>query len=119
MNNLRQQLFLKWAARTFGAIALDRHERTARFVEEAIEVGHAEGLPREIITALIERAYSRPPGLIPKEIGQAAVTLEMLAEIDGISVEDQARREFTRVKALPRSHWTARHDAKIKEGIAI
>ncbi len=41
---LRPKAFLQWAIDTFGPVAANRDERAARFVEEAIELAHAEGL---------------------------------------------------------------------------
>ena len=40
----RPKEFLAWAVRMFGPVALERQERLDRFIEEAIELAHAEGM---------------------------------------------------------------------------
>lgn len=114
----RPQQFLAWALGTFGVIALDPDERAARFVEEAIELVHAAGMPQSLVDRIVTRVYSRPPGTFSKEIGQAAVTLEMLAQTYDLCVETEAEREWQRVQRIPREQWTKRHDAKVLLGIA-
>lgn len=110
--------FLKWAIEIFGPVAADRRERAMRFVEEAIEVAHAEGVLEITLENMIERVYSRKAGEISREIGQASATLEMFAASIGVSVSDEAAREFARVKRFPKEHWRKRHAAKVELGIA-
>jgi hypothetical protein len=110
--------FLDWAIGIFGPVAADRHERAMRFVEEAIEVAHAEGVLEIALGNMIERVYTRKPGDIAREIGQASATLEMLAASIGVSASDEAAREFARVQRLPKEHWQKRHAAKVVLGIA-
>lgn len=114
----RPQDFLSWAVDIFGPIALDRNERASRFLEEAVELAHAEGMPRETAMRIVQRVFARPPGLVHKEIGQAMVTLEILAENAGYSADAEAAREFDRVRTIPRAAWTKRHAAKAAIGIA-
>jgi len=114
----RPREFLVWAADIFGPVALDPHERAMRFLEEAIELSHALAIPIGTLSAVAERGYARPPGKVNREIGQSAVTLEMLAECVGFSAEIEAAREFDRVKSIPTEEWAARHAAKVKMGIA-
>lgn len=114
----RPKEFLAWAHVTFGDIALDDLERTRRFLEEAIELAHAMALPKHDAERILERVYSRPAGVIPQEIGQSMVTLEMLGENMGISANNEAAREFDRVKAIPKSEWDRRRAAKVAIGIA-
>lgn len=114
----RPSEFLAWAADMFGPIALDRRERLSRFVEEAVELAHADGMPPNLIEKIIQRVYSREPGAIPKEVGQAQVTLELYAQAIGLSSEVEAAREFDRVRTIPRAEWERRHAAKVAIGIA-
>lgn len=113
----RPKAFLQWAIDTFGPVAANRDERAARFIEEAIELAHAEGLPLLTIDRIMWRIYNRPRGNTAKEIGQAQATLECLAENIGLSAADEAEKEFARVKSIPQEEWTARHDAKVAVGI--
>jgi uncharacterized protein with PIN domain len=115
---LRPKAFLQWAIDTFGSIACNRDERAARFVEEALELAHAEGMSPGTAMRLINRVYSRPRGDTAKEIGQAQATLECLAENLGLSADAEAEREFARVKGIPQEEWTRRHDAKVALQIA-
>jgi hypothetical protein len=114
----RPQKFLAWAIDTFGPVAKLRSERLMRFVEESIELAHADDMQREILDAIANRVFSRPKGSIAQEIGQAQVTLEMYAEnIEEIS-EMQAEIEWQRVRGIPREEWQRRHEAKQAIGIA-
>jgi hypothetical protein len=114
----RPKEFLAWAVDMFGPIALDRRERISRFTEEAIELVHAEGLPPDLLLRIVERVYSRPAGDTQKELGQAQACLEVFAESIGLSADDEAAREFARVRAIPKSEWERRHGAKVALGIA-
>lgn len=116
MNRPRE--FLAWAVRMFGPIALDRRERLARFMEEAIELAHAEEMPPAMIAKIIDRVYSRPPGKTPKEVGQAQACLECFAESVGLSADVEAHAEFMRVASIPPEEWQRRHAAKVALGIA-
>lgn len=114
----RPKEFLAWAIDTFGLIASDDMERTRRFVEEALELAHAMGLPLRDIDKISARVYSRPRGVIPQEVGQAQATLECLAENLDISADREASLEFDRVKSVPKVEWDRRHAAKVAIGIA-
>lgn len=115
---MRAKLFLAWAVEMFGPIAMDRQERVARFVEEAIELAHAEAMPLDKLRRIMQRVYSRPKGDTAREIGQAQVTLECLAESIQISADDQANLEWERVQSIPPDEWGRRHAAKVEIGIA-
>lgn len=115
----RPRAFLAWAVEMFGPVAKLRSERLLRFVEEAIELAHAEGMERNILVVMADRVYSRPIGETPKEIGQAQACLETFAENIGLSSADEAEREWQRVQGIPREEWTRRHSAKQALGIAI
>lgn len=110
--------FLAWAVRTFGPIALDRQDRAARFLEEAIELAQSEDVSVDVVKVIVDRVYQRPGGYLHKEIGQAMVTLECLAENLGISADAEAAREFDRVRSIPPEEHQRRFAAKIAMGIA-
>lgn len=118
MTITRPQEFLAWAVDTFGPVALNRDERAARFIEEALELAHAESIQKATVLSIVERVYARPAGELRKEIGQAAATLECLAENVGISAADECERELKRVKSIPKEQWAKRHSAKVALGIA-
>jgi hypothetical protein len=110
--------FLAWARSTFGPVALLRSERLLRFVEEAIELAHAEGMERDAFNRVADRVYARPPGDVGKEIGQTQACLEMFAENIGLSSDAEAQREWERVQDIPQAEWDRRHAAKVAIGIA-
>jgi hypothetical protein len=114
----RPSEFLAWAVETFGPVALKRKERLMRFTEEAIELAHADGLKRADLDRLLDRVYSRPAGHVWREIGQAQACLETYAQSIGVSADEQAQKEFDRVRKIPKEEWTKRHAAKVGLGIA-
>lgn len=115
----RPAAFLAWAREMFGPVATVRGERLMRFIEEAIELAHADGMERATFDAITNRVYSRPVGEINKEIGQAQACLETYAENIGESASNLAEIEWQRVQRIPRAEWTRRHAAKRAIGIAL
>lgn len=115
----RPKAFLAWAVEIFGPIAKLRSERLLRFIEEAIELAHADGMEREVFNRVADRVYSREPGEINKEIGQAQACLETYAENIGESSAALAEKEWQRVQSIPRAEWERRHAAKAALGIAL
>lgn len=109
---------LQWAVDIFGPIALNPDERAMRFLEEAIELGHSLGISQVIINTIVRRVYGREKGDINREIGQAHMTLEVLAKAINVDADDEATREFQRVQAIPKEEWERRHAAKKSIGIA-
>lgn len=114
----RPSRFLMWARETFGDVALDPRERTMRFVEEALELAHASDVDHVTLQAIIKRVWARPAGDVPKEMGQALATLELLAKATGIDADAEATKEFYRVQSIPKEEWAKRHGAKVALGIA-
>lgn len=115
--NPRQRQVLVWAIATFGPVAADRRERAMRFVEEAIELAQSCGLDRRTIDAIAERAYSRRAGTLDRELAQAGMTLEALAENIGFDLSRLIGDEFNRVREVPKEEWARRHAAKTAIGI--
>ena len=114
----RPKAFLQWAIDTFGPVARNRDERAARFIEEALELVHAQCLPLVTVLRIAARVYERFPGEQAREIGQAMATLECLAENVGLSADAECEREFARVLTIPKEEWLKRHDAKVSQQIA-
>lgn len=110
--------FLEWAAATFGPIARDKRERGLRFLEESIEVAQAAGVEKEAAELLVGRTYSRPPGNLDKELGQAQACLAMLSFVADADAMANAKAEFARCKKIPKEEWARRHAAKVAIGIA-
>jgi hypothetical protein len=109
---------LNWAVEMFGPVATDPSERAMRFLEEAVELAHALDISFVTLTAIARRVYDRPHGEVPREIGQAQMTLEALAKALQIDADHEATKEFYRIQAVPKAEWQRRHAAKQAIGIA-
>lgn len=109
---------LIWAQQMFGEVALDPRERTLRFLEEAIELAHAMSVDVDTTLAVVDRVYNREVGNIPREIGQATMTLECLARCIEVDADAEATKEFYRIQSIPKDEWERRHAAKKLLGIA-
>lgn len=109
---------ISWAIETFGPIASDKEERVKRFAEEAIELCQACGLGMYDITRIAVNVYIKPSGNINQETGQAALSLALLAEVNGIDVDKELQFEFDRVQSFDKSYWQARQNLKAELGIA-
>lgn len=114
----RGEQWLCWAQQTFGDVALDPHERTMRFVEEAVELAQSLGVDRALMETLIARVYAKPPGDRSRELGQCLGTFETLAIVLGIDADAEASAELVRVQSIPQAEWGRRHSAKVALGIA-
>ena len=115
----RQRVIHQWAADTFGQeVAWNREERVLRFIEEAIELAQAEGLPVERLIETVRFVYAKPQGSTVREVGQVGVTLLAFCEVAGIDADIEERAEMLRVLALDREHFRARHNAKAAAGIS-
>ena len=109
---------LEWASDTFGAVAINPAERVMRFVEEALEYGHACDLSRDTLDRIVARVYGRPAGNIALELAQCAVTLKAAAEVHHVDLIAAEREEIDRVHSLPKDYWLQRQADKAKIGIA-
>jgi len=108
---------LLWAKNTFGPIASSRIERGLRFAEEAAETAQACGVTKEQMLAVVDRAYSRPPGVLAQEIAQAGMTLAALASNECIELDRAIGMEFRRVRDIPKREWARRQTEKANQGI--
>lgn len=118
-NSTRSAEFLAWAKDTYGSVSRIRVERLLRFVEEAIQLAHADGIDRDMLITLLDRVYSRPKGEINQEIAQTQVCLEMYAENIGESSDQLAERERQRIQTIPKEEWQRRNAIKQAADIAV
>lgn len=87
----------EWLAACFGrTIAMDRDERSHRFLEEALELAQASGCSKEDASVLLDYVFSRPPGDIVGEVGGVMVTLAGLCEALGVDLEHASELELAR-----------------------
>jgi hypothetical protein len=91
-----QERVKDWIGSTFSEEAVtDIPERCHRFIEEAIELVQALGMPKDDIIRHIVRTYSRPVGDPVQEVGGVMVTLNGLATAAGIDVLTAAETELS------------------------
>jgi hypothetical protein len=115
----RQRAVLQWVGDTFGSPALTPYERARRVLEEAVELGHADGLTPERARDVVAHVYGKPPGDPAQEAGGLGVTLLAYCEARGLSADGEEVREFRRVLAIDPAHFRARHNVKADAGIAV
>jgi hypothetical protein len=88
-------------------------------MEEACELAQAEGLSIQMVQALANHVYSKPPGDPKNEVGGVGVTLLAYCQSKGISATQAEAEEFTRVTRVPADWFRKRHNAKADAGIAV
>lgn len=115
----RQGLVYRWAKNTFGDGAIQPTERATRFLEEAIELAQAQGIPIEEVKKLVDYVYAKPPGDIAQEVGGCGVTLLAFCAAVGLYADEEERNEVRRVLAKDPSHFQMRQNIKAEAGIAI
>lgn len=92
-----QRHVLGWMHTCFGdAILFDKHERSMRFIEEAVELVQAAELPKEDALKIIDWVYSRPAGEVPQEVGGVCVTLSAFCSAHDIQMHKAAGTEIAR-----------------------
>lgn len=117
MSNHTQNDVLEWVRRTFGEAFLNDRERSLRFIEEAVELVQALGLPADDVRRVTDHVYARPDGDYPQEMGGVIITLEALAEHVGVNLDRQASLEWERINAMPQSHFDAASERKQSAGV--
>lgn len=97
--NMRQQWVAEWCRETFGDESLkDVPERVLRFVEEAVELAQATGVPLGSLDKLLDYVYSRPAGEPSQELAQCQVTLFAAAEAVGSDLGEVTATEMHRIR---------------------
>lgn len=120
MTEYRQSRLYNWCYETFGqAVANSPNERAARVVEEAIELAQAIGVDRKMIDAIADRVYSRPFGDIKQEIAGTAFTLDVLAFLFDVNVDQVVWEELDRVSQIPKENFRAKHKEKVDVGASL
>lgn len=76
----------------------DIEERTARFLEEAIETAQAFGMEQADAHELVAYVFSRPVGEQTKEVGAAALTLASLCVVAGIDLMSCAEADLMKLQ---------------------
>lgn len=87
-----------WMQTCFGpAISADKQERNDRFLEEALELVQAGGMPKESALALVDYTFGRPVGDLRQEVGGVMVTLAALCQAHGADMDVEGAIEIDRI----------------------
>jgi hypothetical protein len=87
-----------WLQKCFcKVIAADTVERNHRFIEEALELVQACGMPKTDAHSLVEYVYGRPCGELSQEVGGVMVTLAALCIARGTDMHADAEKELARI----------------------
>lgn len=80
-----QLLCASWVKQTFGDKSLyDLRNRSARLMEEAVELAQVEGVDEEQALKIVRRAYSRPAGKRSQEIAGTYFTFLVYCYATGV-----------------------------------
>jgi hypothetical protein len=110
----------EWVRSRFGERCLmDRRERAMRVVEEAIELGQAEGVTQADVVRIAVRVYSRPVGEAGQEAAGVQVCLLAWAIAADANLDVLTRHEVERIERVPAEVSRAKHNAKAAAGTAI
>jgi hypothetical protein len=110
---------IAWMTATFGEETRAIEERALRFVEEAVELAQAVGLPLHRFMDVLCHVYGKPPGDAAREAGAVGVTLLGLCAVLGVSAESEEKTEVARVLAVDPEEFRRRHATKIEAGVAV
>lgn len=113
----RQRRCMAWAERTYGENARSRRILALRLVEEAVELGQAQGLTAKDFRIVLKRVLGRKPGDTKQEIGGLMVVLYCLAENLGLDVDGCEATEINRVHAAPLDELKAKEAEKFQQGL--
>lgn len=108
-----------WALGCFGSEdTADRLMRTHRFLEEALELAQACGCTKEAAAEVLAYVYGRPTGVVKQEAGGTMVSLAVLCEAFGFSMDEAGETELARVLGKV-EEIRVRHAGKPKFGSAV
>ena len=109
-----------WVESRLGTkILMDRKERAARLLEEALELAQAEGVPEILATNLARRVYDRPVGEPRQEAAGVGVCYLAYCHATDLAPLDVVAEEMTRVEGVDPAVTRARHDFKAAAGLAL
>jgi hypothetical protein len=98
-------------------------ERTARVLEEAIELFDAEHRDRDAARAqahkMVDHVFDQAKGEGNQEAGGLIVTLLAYCGAKGVRMDKLADAEIARVLKLSKEHFVKRQQAKAAAGVAL
>jgi len=108
-----------WVRTRFGAANMDRRERAARLLEEAIELAQAEGMDEPEVQRLTGFVYAKPRGEPAQEAAGVGVGLLGWAAAADENAWCLILHEVARIESKPIAHFAARHKIKSDAGVAM
>jgi hypothetical protein len=114
----RQRQVFAWALRCFPEFTVrDPRERVRRVIEEALELGQAEGLSIVDARQLVEYVFKRPAGEPQQELGGLMLTTLAYAENAGYNRAYCEEIELKRVLSISPDHFREKFKGKIEAGV--
>lgn len=112
------KIAVEWGLRCFGTDHMrNKSVRALRFVEEALELAQACGVPAEKAVECVNVVYSRPVGHAFQEVGGSMVTLAVLCDTIGVDLEDAFEIEVRRCLSKDPAHFAERNKQKLGLGL--
>jgi hypothetical protein len=101
------------------SVCADRSERTHRFLEEALELGQANGCSFAEATALVQYVYDRPVGRPDLEVGGVMVTLAGLCSASEINMDEagdlELKRNWDRIELIREKQLSKPHGSPLPQ----
>ncbi len=115
----RQQRVVEFVRTAFGARNMDRKERAARVLEEALEIAQVEGMTIAEIAKLGNHVYAKSIGVAEQKAGGTSIALLAYCASIGMSADAVESSELQRLLSKPVEYFRARHLAKAAAGVAM
>lgn len=112
-----QRMAFAWAVQTYGEVAKKARYQAFRFLEEALELVQAMGLTKEDAIRTVEWVFSRSVGTVRVEVGDVRLSIDILAESQGVSSDDCYTACASRISDLDPAQMRAKEAAKIMAGL--
>ena len=113
----RQKRALVWAKSVYGERVTDRRYQAFRFLEEACELAQAQGLNFQDMLKVLAYVDERPAGETSVEIGDVLLSVDIMSENLGLSVDGCHTDTLTRIQALDADKCRAKDEAKCAAGL--
>ncbi len=114
----RQQRSFAWAESVYGEEKVNsRRYQALRTLEEMVELVQTQGLTMEDVVRTAEWVFARKAGDTKTEIGDVVLSLNVMAENLGVSVDSCFTDTLNRVKSLDPEKCRVKDEAKVAFGL--
>ena len=115
--NKAQLVAFAWARQTYGEVVRQARYQAFRFIEEALELVQAMGLTRDDVERAVNWVFDRPRGDVHIEIGDVRLSIDILAQSQGISSDNDYDGCLDRISKLDPAAARAKDVRKIEAGL--